>query len=455
MSNGGISRRNDLNWLGMEAPRYTSYPTAHHFSPRVDGAVYRAWLGELSHDATVSLYAHIPFCRDLCWFCGCHTKATKRNAPIAAYVRTLLEEIALVKSGLNGRGRLANLHFGGGSPSLLETGDLEEIVGAVASAFEHKLPGEWSIELDPRTTVPENVARYAEFGFNRVSIGIQDFNPEVQRAINRMQPYPMVLALVRRLREAGIHRINGDLIYGLPLQTPKRFRETLNRVIGLGLSRIALFSYAHVPEIKKHQRLIDTSLLPSETAKLDLYTQARERLEAAGYVAIGIDHFARPDDALAIAMTEGTLRRNFQGYVTETTDALIGIGSSAISQLPQGYAQNTTQAQDYRHGVENGTFPVVRGWAFRDDDLIRKQVIDALMCFMRVDLAAVRAYWGLDDDYFRHEIAELRGPEYRGIVSCENGTVRLNTPYRMAARVVAAVFDRYRGTETARYSKVA
>lgn len=444
-----------LKWLGLEAPRYTSYPSAHHFSPDINETAYVKWLGEMEKETTVSVYVHIPFCRELCWFCGCHTKMTHRYEPVAKYVRVLLDEIALLKRFAGGKGKLVNIHFGGGSPSLLEAGELMAILYALVSAFDMKPGGELAIELDPRTTTPENIELYATLGFNRVSIGIQDFDPKVQQAINRVQPYPVVASVISGLRRVGLDRINCDLIYGLPHQTLLSFRDTLEKTIALSPSRIALFSYAHVPHMKKHQRLIDAAWLPSDSKKLELYALARELFEAAGYVSIGIDHFARPDDSMAAAMRNRTLARNFQGYVTDVTDVIIGVGSSSISQLSQGYVQNSANAVDYRNMVAGGKLPIVRGWYASGEDRLRKQLVDELMCYMSVDLARIRKEHCLEEDYFQREIEELEKPEYHSIVESSRDSIRLITPHRMAMRVVAAVFDQYRHVATGRYSKVA
>ena len=455
MSNAAGDKQGGMEWLGLEAPRYTSYPSAHHFLPKIGESQHIEWLNAIGEQSSVSAYLHIPFCRELCWFCGCHTKMTKRYDPIEKYVRVLLKEIENLKQHVRGKGILKNIHFGGGSPSLLERGDLMAILYALSSTFDFKEGGELAIELDPRTTTPENIARYADLGFNRVSIGIQDFDPVVQQAINRIQSYDMVASVLANLRQAGLQKINCDLIYGLPHQTMERFRETLLKTIGLAPSRIALFSYAHVPQVKKHQRMIDEAWLPSDAEKIELYVMACELLAENGYVAIGIDHFAQKNDPLAVAMQNRTLRRNFQGYVTEATEVLVGFGSSAISQFPQGYVQNTVQSVDYRNRVESGSLPSVRGWAFEGDDPVCKRVIDDLMCFLSVDLAEIRQAFGLDEHYFKAELEELREDRYRNIINCDGDSVRMTTPYRMATRVVASIFDRYRGTANGRYSKVA
>lgn len=442
-------------WLGLEAPRYTSYPSAHHFLPVIGADHHAGFLSELTPDTSVSAYVHIPFCRELCWFCGCHTKMTKRYAPVASYVRLLLKEIEIIGQKAGRRGRLVNIHFGGGSPSLLEAKDLLAILYALAEAFEHHPPGELAIELDPRTTTPENAALYASLGFNRVSIGIQDFNEEVQRAINRVQPYEMVASVVRNLRNSGIQDINCDLVYGLPFQTEARFLATLEQTLSLQPSRIALFSYAHMPQVKKHQRLIQDDWLPTPMEKLELYRLARETLEANGYVTVGIDHFARPEDPLARAMRNGSLRRNFQGYVVDDSDVVIGIGSSAISQFPGGYVQNDASTPEYGKRIGQGKLASIRGWGFTGDDSVRKHVIDALMCFLSVDIGETCHRFDLDEGYFAPELQELQTGPYREIVTTQGGRLCVITPHRMAARVVASVFDRYRGTALSRYSKVA
>jgi oxygen-independent coproporphyrinogen-3 oxidase len=443
-----------MTWLGREAPRYTSYPAANHFTSRVGEADERQWLAAIGDGTTVSLYIHIPFCKELCWFCGCHTKATRRYGPLAKYVRVLLREIETLKRHIARPGKLVNIHFGGGSPSLLEAADMRAILEAIYAVFGEGPTGELAIELDPRTTTPENIALYGELGFNRVSIGIQDFDPLVQQAINRVQPYEMVASVMDQLRQSGIHHINGDLIYGLPHQNAERFRRTLEKTIALNPTRIALFSYAHLPQLKKHQRLIEMAALPSEMDKLALYIMACDLLAASGYVVIGIDHFAKADDPLAITFKNHGMRRNFQGYVTDTTDVLIGVGCSAISQFPEGYVQNSADAADYRERVEKNTLPAIRGWEFEGDDLARKQLIDDLMCFMSADLGGICRKFHLDEDYFRPELKTLKDRHYEGIVALGEGRISVTTPYRMAARAVAAVFDRYRSLAAARYSKV-
>ncbi|MEI7494178.1 MAG: oxygen-independent coproporphyrinogen III oxidase [Alphaproteobacteria bacterium] len=443
------------SWLGLEAPRYTSYPSAHHFSAEFDSIHHEEWLGEIGRDTSISVYFHIPFCRDLCSFCGCHTKITKHYDPIAAYVQTMLKEIELLRCRVGSKGKLVNIHFGGGSPNLLNSEDLRSILYAINSVFELSMSNEMAIEIDPRTTTVEKILLYEELGFTRVSLGIQDFDPIVQQTINRIQPYHMVASLMSKFREVGIQQINCDLIYGLPHQTPERFRDTLIKTVALDPARIALFSYAHMPELKKHQRIIDMSWLPTDSEKLTLYVMASKILEENGYTSIGIDHFSKIDDTLASAQRDFTLKRNFQGYTTDSAEILVGIGNSAISQFPKGYVQNSQHSVMYRNLIENNRLPSVRGWHFKNNDHVHKRVIDELMCFMYVNLEVVCNAYKLDISYFQLELEKLRKEPYQEIVKIDGQIISINTSYRMAARVVASVFDQYKHAAAGRYSKVA
>ncbi len=453
MSNNSSS--NDINWLGLEAPRYTSYPSAHHFTTRIGVDQHQQWLQAIETETSISVYIHIPFCKELCWFCGCHTKMTKRYTPIAQYVQVLLQEIYNLKQHIGNKGIIKNIHFGGGSPSLLQSADLMAILSALEDVFGKNAIEELAIELDPRTTPSKNIELYKKLGFTRVSIGIQDFDPIVQQAINRVQSFEMVKSIIHQFRAVDMPHINVDLIYGLPHQTAERFRDTLLKTIVLNPSRIALFSYAHIPHVKKHQRMIEIEWLPTEQDKLVLYVMACEMLVANGYVIIGIDHFAKVDDPLAVAMQNHSMKRNFQGYVTKTTDVLIGVGCSSISQFPQGYIQNSADVTLYRDHVEATQLPSQRGWQFAIDDIIRKRVIDEIMCFMTVYLAEICEEFGLDHNYFQTELKALQDEQFQEIYSIYENKISIKTPYRMAARVVAFVFDNYRNVAAGRFSKVA
>lgn len=337
---------------------------------------------------------------------------------------------------------------------MLMAEDLQSIVDAIRAAFTNVDIHEQAIELDPRTTTRDNIAHYRAMGFNRISIGLQDFAPMVQAAINRIQPYEQVVEVVSALREAGFENINCDLIYGLPHQTLGRFMDSLEKTMTLAPERLALFSYAHVPQIKPHQRLIDLSWLPKDDEKLALFMHGSAFLEAQGYVVIGIDHFAKPNDSLACSLHDRTLRRNFQGYVTDGSDVLIGVGCSAISQFPGGYAQNSARLPEYANAISSGKFAVTRGIAFAGDDVVRKHVIDELMCFLETDLAAIRTRYHLAEGYFTPELAQLSQEYFHQIASIDGECVRVIGDYRMAARVIAAQFDAYRNVAVGRFSKV-
>ena len=441
-------------WLGLQAPRYPSYPSAQHFHAGVNADLHASWLTSIRKDQTVSAYVHIPFCRELCWFCGCHTKMTYRDEPIEKYVRVLLDEIALIGKHAAGKGILKQIHFGGGSPSLLNESQLMSILYALASAFEFAPPGELAIELDPRTTSEEKIAFYGRLGFTRVSMGIQDFDPKVQKAVNRIQSFEMVAGLMDSLRQEGIHQINTDLIYGLPYQTVTSFEHTLKQTLSLTPSRIALFSYAHVPHMKKHQRLINEHALPDDRTKLTLYRMATEFLLANGYTAIGIDHFARADDSLTVAANSHRMRRNFQGYVTDTTDILLGFGTSAISQFPGGYTQNYSATHEYSKRIEAGQLATCRGWKAGAQDSFRKEIIDTLMCYMEADIGQIAAKHGQDANICARELTLLQECAYSDIAHTKGNLVQIATPYRMASRAVAAVFDQYQLPDSAQYSRV-
>jgi len=343
-----------LRRYNRRVPRYTSYPTAPHFHSGIGPETYDGWLSALVPGAPLSLYVHIPFCDSLCWFCGCHTRVVRRYSPVAHYVDLLLRELSLVAARIPAPRIVSHLHLGGGSPTLLTPPDLARLSARIRRNFVVADAAEVAVEVDPRGLTDETIAALAAFGVNRASIGVQDVNAEVQRAINRIQPVAVTASAVERLRGAGIGSINVDLVYGLPYQSLDRLIETVEAVIDLAPDRIALFGYAHVPEFKAHQRLIPAEALPGPAERLAQAEAAAGRLADAGYSAIGLDHFARPGDALARAAASARLRRNFQGYTTDAGHALIGLGASAIGSLPEGYVQNAVSVRDYRTLIESG-----------------------------------------------------------------------------------------------------
>ncbi|ESQ91054.1 hypothetical protein ABAC460_07425 [Asticcacaulis sp. AC460] len=445
-----------LHWLGKEAPRYTSYPSAHHFRP-VTPQTYAGWLGALMPDRSVGLYVHVPFCEQMCWFCGCNTQITRRYEPVEAYVDNLIAEIALVAGHLRFRPRVHALHFGGGSPGMMMPHTLRRLFDAIHAAFDLLPDAELSIELDPRRLTHDKVRAYAEHGFNRVSLGVQDTQEKVQKVINRLQPMDEVARAVDRLRSVGIDQLGIDLIYGLPHQTIDSLDRTLNDVAQLNPQRISAFSYAHVPWVKKHQRLIDETALPDTAAKARQFLQIDVGLRDLGYTAIGIDHFARPDDGLARAVAEGRLRRNFMGYTDLPNDRLIALGASSISELDEGIAQNIPQATSYAARIAAGQLPTVRGWTYHGDDRMRREIISSLMCTFTADVGDILirhgyAYNSLDD-----ELEALAPFIAAGLVQVAQRKVIFHSPLKMLVRSVACTFDRYarEGEGGHRYSRVA
>jgi len=434
-------------------PRYTSYPTAPHFHDGVDARQYAAWLAELPAGAALSLYLHVPFCDTLCWFCGCQTTVVTRRGPVDDYLGTLLREIALVSHTLGAPRAVSHLHLGGGSPTILRPAQ----AGALFEWLrQHFHLGEWTevaVEIDPRDLPAETLAAFADAGMSRASIGVQDLDPEVQRAVNRIQPFETTRRCVGLLRRHGVQGLNIDLMYGLPHQTEAGTRKTVERVLTLEPDRVALFGYAHVPWMKRHQRLIPEDALPDGPARWRQFAAAAERLVAAGYEWIGLDHFARPDDTLAVAAREGRLRRNFQGYTTDDAPALLGLGASAIGRLPRGYVQNHKHVRDYAGAVGQGELPVARGVALSDEDRLRAEVIERLMCDLEVDLGAVAEAHGVDPAVFADALARLAPMAADGVVRREGWRVGVPEAARPLLRAVAAVFDGYLGSGQARHAR--
>ncbi len=369
-------------------PRYTSYPTAPHFSDAVGPDVAAAWLGALPVTTRLSLYLHVPYCRELCTYCGCHTRATRKSGPLDSYAETLAREIDIVARRTSAR-TVIHAHFGGGTPSMLGGARLLGLIDSLRSRFAFAPDSEVSIELDPRYVDVELVDALAASGFTRVSLGVQDFNPHVQKAIGRIQPFETVARAVELLRRREFKAINLDLMYGLPHQTEADVINTAELAASLQPSRLAIFGYAHAPWFAKRQSLIDSAALPGAAERLRQAAVARKTLVDKGFCAIGLDHFARSDDPLAIADKAGKLRRNFQGYTTDQAEALLPFGASSIGKLPQGYAQNAPDVGSWRRAIEGGRLATIKGVAFSRDDLARATVIERLMCDFRVDYGAI------------------------------------------------------------------
>lgn len=438
--------------LARPVPRYTSYPTAPHFHAGITNAEYRGWLEELAPQTAISLYVHVPFCDRLCWFCGCHTKQVLRYDPIAAYLPSVHKEMETIADLLDGRGHVSAVHLGGGSPSMLQPADLVKLATRIRAHFATSAALEFSIEIDPNDMSADRYDGFAAAGVSRISIGVQDFNPQVQQAINRLQTVEQTHAVVDGMRTRGVGSVNLDVLYGLPHQTVESVVATVDQVLSMQPDRIALFGYAHVPWMKTHQKMIDEKALPGFSERLDQATAAAERIIAAGFEAVGIDHFAKPDDGLAIEAKAGTLHRNFQGYTTDRAPALIGLGASSIGNLPQGYVQNIAATADYIRHIEADGLAVARGVRLSTDDKLRGYVIERLMCDFTVDLDQLEEQFG---GLVLPVVAEMRDvarDDCDGFVTFDGDRFSITRPGRPFARLIASQFDAYLNRGVARHS---
>jgi oxygen-independent coproporphyrinogen-3 oxidase len=444
-----------LTLAEAKVPRYTSYPTAPHFSPAIGPAHAGRWMEAIDDTQPVSIYIHVPFCEKLCWYCGCNTSIASKYAPVHHYFETLLKEIALARRAIGRKLRAGHVHLGGGTPNALNAADLAALARVLRDSFRFDSDTRFEIEIDPRTLDDAQIAALKEAGITRVNLGIQDFDARVQAAINRIQPFELVAEKLAKLRKAGIASTGMDLIYGLPHQSAETIEATIDQSAELGAERIALFGYAHVPWMKPHQKLLEPEGLPGMRERMALVEAAHRRLDERGYTRIGIDHFAYPDDEMARALREGRLRRNFQGYTTDMADTLIGFGPSAISAYAQGYAQNHARLDHWREAVERDQVPVVRGIQITDEDRLRRAVIERLMCDMEVDLDAVcRAHGAASHalDHFRDELGRLDFMVRGGLVTVDGTKLAIPEAAQNFVRVVASCFDQYLDNGKAKHS---
>ncbi len=432
------------------APRYTSYPTTPHFGRAIDDKVVRQWFSDMPAGDAASLYLHIPFCDRLCWFCACHTQHTVRYKPVARYLDLLRSEIGLV-SALTKHVRIGKIHFGGGSPNILKNSDIQALMRLLHASFEVDDNVALSVEIDPTDMTEAKLDGLLAAGLGRASIGIQDFDPRVQEAVNRPQTFDITSHVIEHLRKGGVRSVNVDLLYGLPHQTERSLAATVTQVLSIKPDRIALFGYAHVPWFKKHQRLIDEQALPRPIARFQQARMAGQMLVDAGYRQIGIDHFALPGDGLAVAAESGRLRRNFQGYTDDPCSTLIGLGTSSVSEFQSGYAQNVTAIGDYERALSAGRLPTAKGIRLTTDNRARRWLIERLMC---------------DFAFSTNELVERFGPVGRTLVSearfiasepdsdlSDDGDLfRLPEEARPFVRSIAARFDPYFRTGNARHS---
>ena len=449
-----------LQKYGGNGPRYTSYPTADRFVEAFDGDAYRHWLENRNiggFKRPLGLYVHIPFCDTVCYYCACNKIVTKNRERAGKYLRYLELEIAQVASHMPDDRKVSRMHWGGGTPTFLSAEELEQLMAAIRSRFELDPAGEYAIEVDPRKVSAERVALLGRLGFNRISVGVQDFDPEVQRAVNRIQSVEETANVIVAARANGFRSVNMDLIFGLPKQTVSGFAATLERVIECDPDRIALYSYAHLPSAFKTQRRILESDLPSPAAKQELMTSAIRRLEAAGYVYIGMDHFAKPGDELAVSQRQGRLTRDFQGYACGGDSDMIGFGVSAIGKIGPSYSQNAKTLDEYYLMLDQKKLPVLRGVQLTSDDLVRRAVIQALACHFALAKESISIAHLIDfDRYFAPELRDLERLEADGLVELEKDWIHVTARGRLLVRAVCMVFDKYlRASEQrARYSRV-
>ncbi|MBL8808048.1 MAG: oxygen-independent coproporphyrinogen III oxidase [Rhodospirillales bacterium] len=436
-------------------PRYTSYPTAPHFAKSVGPAQVAEWYRAIPECDPVSVYIHVPFCTKLCWYCGCNTSIASKYQPVHHYLETLVRELHHARELLGRRAPVSHLHFGGGTPNALSAADFARLGDILHALFEIEPLTSFDIELDPRTLDAKMAWTLAGAGVTRVNLGIQDFDPNVQAAINRVQTFADVRARLDELRVAGISNFGVDLLYGLPRQDEATIAATVDSVADLGASRVALFGYAHVPWMKPHQKLLEPHGLPGPEARMKLMQRAHARLAARGYVRVGIDHFAKPEDELAVALREGRLQRNFQGYTTDAARTLLGFGPSAISAFRQGYAQNHTRLDEWRAAVEGNALPVARGRALAPDDRLRRSIIERLMCEMKADVGSIAAEQGLPgsiEKHFAGEFARIDRFAAEGLCTREGTCVTIPPAATSFARIVASAFDAYLDGGEAKHS---
>jgi oxygen-independent coproporphyrinogen-3 oxidase len=441
----------------QRVPRYTSYPASPHFTPSVTSQTYRGWLGRLDPASALSLYLHVPFCRTMCWYCGCHTSVVRHEDPVWAYLAALTTEMravaALLPQGEQGGPVVRHVHFGGGTPTLMPADAMRSLMAEMRTRFTIAPDAELAVEIDPRTLLPEMIQALGDTGFTRASLGVQSFDPAVQAAINRIQPPGLTRAAVEGLRGAGIQAINLDLIYGLPRQTVASCVDTVRQAVALSPDRLSIFGYAHMPGFKAHQARINEADLPDAEARMALNLAIEQTLLEEGYVRIGLDHFAKPDDPIALAAANGTLKRNFQGYTTDAADALLGFGASAIGRLPQGYVANVLPVPAYMKSVEDTGLAVARGYRMTLDDRMRAALIERLMCHFSVDLAELAAEHGLHPDSIMPEGPALSALLADGVAELHGHKISVPESARPLVRSVAALFDAHLDPEGGRHSK--
>jgi oxygen-independent coproporphyrinogen-3 oxidase len=428
----------------QRVPRYTSYPTAVQFTDQVGWEQHAQWLSEVGREAPVSLYVHVPFCEVLCWYCGCNTQVGRHQNTFENYTDLVCREIDRTAAQLRARPRAAAVHWGGGTPSSIGPARMARIMAKLREHFDFLPDAEIAVEMDPRVLSANDIVTLTrDMGVNRTSIGVQDFDAEVQKAVNRVQPYELVAETVKNLRAGGITDLNLDLMYGLPFQRPENFGKSADLAIGLAPERMTLFGYAHVPWMFSHMKLIKDDDLPNAEERLILFDEALRRLNAAGYIHIGLDHFSKAGSEMDAAQQEGRLHRNFQGYTTDTAKTLLAFGASAISTLPGGFVQNKSAARDYMKAINDGALATARGVGLNNDDRLRSDIIERLMCNFHVDLEAVCDQYGVRVQDLAGDMDKLQPLMADDLVAIDGWRIDVLPRGRMLVRMACAAFDQY------------
>ena len=451
----------DLNLIkryDKSGPRYTSYPTALELHVGFSAEDYKQQIAlSNARGGPLSLYFHIPFCDTVCYYCACNKIITRNRAHAEPYLENLFKEIALQGALFDKRRIVNQLHWGGGTPTFLDYGQMSRLMTVTRQHFNLKDDdsGEYSIEIDPRATDDQTIRQLRELGFNRISLGVQDFDPAVQQAVNRIQSEAQTFTVLEAARKHGFRSTSIDLIYGLPLQTVASFSVTLDKILSVAPDRFSIFNYAHLPARFKTQRQMNAADMPSAEVKLDILQMIMQRLQEAGYIYIGMDHFARPDDELAIAQSENKLYRNFQGYSTHSDCDLIGLGITSIGRVADCYVQNVKDLEAYDAAIKQGSLPVFRGLVLNDDDRLRRAVITQLICHFSLSFRQIEQQYGIQfQDYFAAEVNVLQTMQNDGLLTMDDKGIQVLTAGRLLIRNICMAFDRYLNVNTQQFSKV-
>ena len=432
----------NLGLFDARVPRYTSYPTAPHFSTDLTAEHVNRWLTDLDPNVPISLYVHVPFCRRLCWFCACRTQGTSTLSPVAAYIETLKLELALIKKRLPAGIEIGHLHWGGGTPTLLDAAMIKDLMSAIAGVAPFSKSYEFSVEIDPNEIDDDRLDALARAGMTRASIGVQDFDPEIQKTIGRIQSYEVTKSAVDGLRARGIQSLNADILYGLPGQSRERIADSVQKLLSLSPDRVALFGYAHVPWVARRQSMIPTDTLPTPEERLSLFNVARDLFAMDGYCDIGIDHFALKGNGLELAARSGKLRRNFQGYTDDKCPTMVGVGASSIAKYAGGYAQNAPSTSEYQKHVRAGQLPITKGHAFTAQDHLRGRIIEALMCDFKVTYEDLETHFALTQSEFNAFAASVEAA-FPKMLKTSEAAIEIRYHARPLTRMIAQHFDAY------------